>query len=81
MAAAPTALAASAAPRKAPLVTTPKGPRTMRTTPDPCPSHPTAPLEPPTSAAESGYGREGRAEATARLPRETNGRRATANRS
>ncbi|WP_190237313.1 hypothetical protein [Streptomyces sp. SID7805] len=53
----------------------------MRTTPDPCPSHPTAPLEPPTSAAESGYGREGRAEATARLPRETNGRRATANRS
>ncbi|MFH8554479.1 hypothetical protein [Streptomyces celluloflavus] len=53
----------------------------MRTTPDPCPSHPTTPLEPPISAAESGYGREVRAEATARLPRETTGRRATANRS
>ncbi|WP_165484962.1 hypothetical protein [Streptomyces kasugaensis] len=53
----------------------------MRTTPDPCPSHHTPPLEPPTAAAESGYGREGRAEATARLPHETTGRRATANRS
>ncbi|MFF2925450.1 hypothetical protein ACFVTP_24085 [Streptomyces celluloflavus] len=53
----------------------------MRTPPGPCPSHHTAPLEPPTSAAESGYGREVRAEATTRLPRETTGRRATANRS
>jgi hypothetical protein len=53
----------------------------MRTTPDPCPSHRAIPLAPPTSAAVPDHGREGHAEATARLPRETTGRRVTANRS